>query len=112
MQISSVLSRLTLTEFYGRFADRHLLHGTVEKWARERPTAVAIIDFDRKKQTTWAEFDAAATGVAMRLLEAGFQKGDSFASLLPLTSHHLFLEYACFKIGVIFVPLDLRLPPA
>jgi acyl-CoA synthetase (AMP-forming)/AMP-acid ligase II len=112
MQISSVLSRLTLAEFEERFADRHLLHGTVEKWAKERPDAIALIDFDRKQKTTWAEFDAAATGVAMRLLEAGFQKGDSFASMLPLTSHHLFLEYACFKIGLIFVPLDLRLPPA
>ncbi|HEX8924369.1 MAG TPA: class I adenylate-forming enzyme family protein, partial [Terriglobales bacterium] len=112
MPISSILSRLTLSEFEQRFADRHLLHGTVEKWAKERPQDVALIDFDRKQKTTWAEFDAAATGVAMRLLEAGFEKGDSFATLLPLTSHHLFLEYACFKIGVIFVPLDLRLPPA
>ncbi|HUO60013.1 MAG TPA: class I adenylate-forming enzyme family protein [Candidatus Acidoferrales bacterium] len=112
MQISNVLSRLTLTEFEERFADRHLLHGTVEKWAEERSEAIALIDFDRRRNTTWAEFDCAATGVAMRLLEAGFRKGDSFASLLPLTSHHLFLEYACFKIGVIFVPLDLRLPPA
>lgn len=112
MQIQGKLSRLTLAEFEKSFADRHLLHGTVEKWAKERPQEVALIDFDRKQRTTWAEFAAAATGIAMRLLEAGFQKGDSFASLLPLTSHHLFLQYACFKIGVIFVPLDLRLLPA
>jgi acyl-CoA synthetase (AMP-forming)/AMP-acid ligase II len=48
----------------------------------------------------------------MLLLERGFDKGDYFASLLPLTSEHLFLEYACFRIGVIFVPLDLRLSHA
>ena len=48
----------------------------------------------------------------MLLLKRGFGKGDFFASLLPLTSEHLFLEYACFRIGVIFVPLDLRLTQA
>ncbi len=48
----------------------------------------------------------------MLLLERGFGKGDFFASLLPLTSEHIFLEYACFRIGAIFVPLDLRLTQA
>jgi acyl-CoA synthetase (AMP-forming)/AMP-acid ligase II len=45
----------------------------------------------------------------MLLLKRGFAKGDFFASLLPLTPEHIFLEYACFRIGAIFVPLDLRL---
>jgi fatty-acyl-CoA synthase len=39
----------------------------------------------------------------------GFQKGDFFATSLPFLTEHIYLEYACFKIGVIHVPLDLRL---
>ncbi len=104
--------RLTLQDFEQRFQDRHLLHGAVEKWAREKPEAVALIDADRNRKVTWAEFDAITRALAMVLLKRGFGKGDFFASLLPLTSEHIFLEYACFRIGVIFVPLDLRLTHA
>jgi fatty-acyl-CoA synthase len=101
--------RLTLEDFEQRFQDRHLLHGTVEKWAREKPLSVALIDSDGNRQVTWEEFDRLTMALSMLLLQRGFAKGDFFASLLPLTSEHIFLEYACFLIGVIFVPLDLRL---
>ncbi len=102
----------TLEDFEQRFKDRHLLHGAVEKWAREKPGSVALIDCDRNRPVTWIEFDMATRALAMLLLQRGFAKGDFFVSLLPLTSEHLFLEYACFRIGVIFVPLDLRLSAA
>jgi fatty-acyl-CoA synthase len=104
--------QLTLWDFEEQFGDRHLVHGVVEKFARERPGDVALIDSDRGKKTPWAEFDRTSTAIALQLLRVGFRKGETFASLLPLTSEHLFLEYACFKLGVIFVPLDLRLPAA
>jgi len=103
---------LTLEDFENRFADRHLLHGVVEMWAREKPSAIALVDADRKQETTWAAFERMATGLALSLLERGLCKGDCLATLLPLASEHVFLEYACFKTGVIFAPLDLRLPPA
>ena len=32
--------------------------------------------------------------------------------MLPLLPEHIFLEYACFKIGVVHAPLDLRLKAA
>jgi len=102
--------QLTLKAFEERFRDWHLLHGVVEKWAREKPASVALIDSDRGKRTTWLEFERSATAMALQLLRLGFRKGDTFATVLPLTSEHLFLEYACFKLGVVFVPLDLRLP--
>ena len=109
MSIPDNLPSLTLSDFEERFGERHLLHGIVEKWAREKPSAIALIDADRKQEVSWAAFDHMATGLALRLLECGFRKGECFATLLPLLSEHVFLEYACFKIGVIFVPLDLRL---
>jgi acyl-CoA synthetase (AMP-forming)/AMP-acid ligase II len=109
MSITDRFPSLTPDDFEKRFGDRHLLHGIVEKWAREKPSAIALVDADRKQEISWAAFDRMATRLALRLLECGFRKGECFATLLPLLSEHVFLEYACFKIGVIFVPLDLRL---
>ena len=48
----------------------------------------------------------------MQLLRLGFRKGDFFATSLPFLREHILLEYACFRIGVIHAPLDLRLSAA
>jgi acyl-CoA synthetase (AMP-forming)/AMP-acid ligase II len=90
-------------------ADRHLLHGCVAKWARETPDKVALIDCDTKRQYSYREFDQIATAFALVLLKLGFRRGDFLATMLPFLPEHIFLEYACFKIGVIHAPLDLRL---
>jgi len=100
---------LTLDDFDVEFADRHLLHGNVERWARETPDALAIVETESGREITYQYFDAAATALAMKLLNLGFRKGDFLATSLPLVPQHIFLEYACFKVGVIFAPLDLRL---
>jgi len=101
--------QLTLEHFEKDYADRHLCHGLVEKWAKSKPDALAFINADTGEQISWARFDQATTALALKLLQMGFAKGDFFATSLPLLTEHVFLEYACFKIGVIFVPLDLRL---
>lgn len=99
----------TLKNFEEDFKDRHLLHGLVEKWAREQPEKVAFINASTGKQVTWKQFDQTTTALALKLVQMGYQKGDFLASSLPLLTEHVFLEYACFKIGVVWVPLDLRL---
>jgi acyl-CoA synthetase (AMP-forming)/AMP-acid ligase II len=99
----------TLAHYEQDLADRHLLHQVVAKWAREKPEALAIINAETKQEITWREFDQTTTALAMQLLEMGFQKGDYFATSLPYLTEHIYLEYACFKIGVVHVPLDLRL---
>lgn len=91
------------------YADQHLLHGIVGRWAKIKPDAVAIINADTGVEVTWQRFEQAATAFALKLLELGFRKGDFLATSLPMLTEHIFLEYACFKIGVIFTPLDLRL---
>ena len=103
---------LSLEDFDTRFGDRHLLHSVLEKWARERPGHPAIISADTSQVTSWADLERITRGLAMRLVEMGYQKGDRFASALPLSTEHVLLEYACFRIGVIFAPLDLRLSTA
>ena len=101
--------QMTLAHYETDFADRHLLHGVVAKWARTKPTALALINADTRQEITWERFDKTTTALAMKLVEMGFKKGDFFATSLPLLTEHIFLEYACFKIGVIHAPLDLRL---
>jgi len=99
----------TLENYERDFADRHLLHGVVTRWAKKKPGAVAIINADTKQEITWETFDRTTTALAMKLLQMGFKKGDYFATSLPFLTEHIYLQYACFKIGVIYTPLDLRL---
>jgi acyl-CoA synthetase (AMP-forming)/AMP-acid ligase II len=104
--------QFTLDDYEKDFADRHLLHGVVAKWAAARPDAPAILSADGRRTVTWSEFDRLTTALAQELLRLGFAKGDFLVTLLPFTVDHVLLEYSCFKIGVIAAPLDLRLPAA
>jgi fatty-acyl-CoA synthase len=104
--------QFTLDNYERDFADRHLLHGVVAKWAKGRPEAIAILSSDGSRTITWSEFDRLTTALARELLRLGFAKGDFLVTLLPLTVDHVLLEYSCFKIGMIVAPLDLRLSAA
>ena len=60
------------------------------------------------RSVTWSEFDRNTSALAAELLRLGFAKGDYLVTMLPMSFDHVLLEYACFKIGVIVAPLDLR----
>jgi acyl-CoA synthetase (AMP-forming)/AMP-acid ligase II len=104
--------QFTLDDYEKTFADRHLLHGVVVRWAKARPDAPAILSAESDRTVTWSEFDRLTTALARELLRMGFAKGDFLVTLLPLSVDHVLLEYGCFKIGVIVAPLDLRLSQA
>jgi fatty-acyl-CoA synthase len=110
--IRKTLEKCSVEQYETEFADRHLLHGVITKWANETPDKVALIDFDTDRTFTYRELDETTTALALGLLEAGYRPGDFLATMLPLLPEHIFLEYACFKIGVVHVPLDLRLKAA
>ncbi len=101
----------TLEDYETDFADRHLVHDAVRKWARQQPERVAIVEFNTGRHITYKEFDDATTALALQLVQRGFQPGDFLATSAPLLAEHVLLEYACFKIGVIHAPLDLRIKP-
>jgi acyl-CoA synthetase (AMP-forming)/AMP-acid ligase II len=103
--------QFTLDDYERVFADRHLLHGVVAKWAKARPQAPAILSAEGDRAVTWSEFDRITTALARELSRLGFAKGDFLVTLLPFSVDHVLLEYSCFKIGVIVAPLDLRLSP-
>jgi fatty-acyl-CoA synthase len=108
-QVRNGVPQCTLENYEQDFAGRHLLHQVVAKWAKEKPDALAFINADTQQEIPWKQFDRTTTALAMQLLQMGFKKGDFFATSLPYLTEHVYLEYACFKIGVIHVPLDLRL---
>ena len=101
-----------LDDYERVFAGRHLLHDVVAKWAKAKPEALALLSAEGGRAVTWREFDRTTTALARELSRLGFVKGDYLVTLLPLTVDHVFLEYSCFKIGVIAAPLDLRLSSA
>lgn len=102
----------TLDDYEKDFAGRHLLHGVLAKWAKERPEAPAMIAAESGRTVSWSAFDRMTTALARALRQMGFAKGDFLVTLLPMSVDHVLLEYACFKIGVIVAPLDLRLSAA
>jgi acyl-CoA synthetase (AMP-forming)/AMP-acid ligase II len=109
---STQIPQFTLANYERDFSDRHLLHGVVAMWAKDRPDAAAIVSADGARTVTWGEFDRFTTALAGELLRRGFAKGDFLVTFLPMSVDHVLLEYSCFKIGVIVAPLDLRLSAA
>lgn len=101
--------QFTLEHYHVDFSDRHLLHQVVSYWAAKEPDRLAIIEHETGRQFSYAQFEKLARALSIALVELGFQKGDFLATSLPLLAEHVFLEYACFQIGVIHTPLDLRL---
>lgn len=102
----------TIEDYEQGLAGRHRVHDTVSYWARRKPDDAAIVNASTRAELTWTEFENATTALAMKLIEMGLGKGDYLAASLPMLTEHILLAYACFKIGVIHAPLDLRLQPA
>lgn len=81
----------------------------VDKHATEKGAALALIEYDTGKEVNWTEFMMSSKALAAKLLDIGLKKGDIIATSLPLLKEHIYLMYACYRIGVIIAPLDLRL---
>jgi acyl-CoA synthetase (AMP-forming)/AMP-acid ligase II len=84
----------------------------VDYWAGRNPDGAAIVNATRGTTLTWRQLQRGSMALANELWHRGFRAGEYLAASLPLLDEHILLEYACFRLGVIHVPLDLRLPPA
>lgn len=92
---------------YGRLKTN--LADYVATYAKERPSDPALIEHKTGEVVTWKRFEQAVSAFAAKLLALGLEKGDVVATSLPLLKEHVFLLYACYRIGVVVAPLDLRL---
>ena len=84
----------------------------MDYWAERKPGEAAIVNATRGTTLTWLQLQRGSTALANELRRRGFRAGDYLGASLPLLDAHILLEYACFRLGAIHVPLDLRLPPA
>jgi fatty-acyl-CoA synthase len=110
--MTSRIPQVTLEQFETECRDRHLIHQAVDYWASLKPDEPAILNATRGSKLTWLELRNLSLAYAGELARMGFHKGDFLSASLPLLDDHILLEYACFRLGVIHVPLDLRLQPA
>jgi len=85
------------------------LADAVSAHARRAPDGVALVEHHTGEAVTWRAFDRAVDAFAALLLAKGFRKGDVVATSLPLLKEHVYLLHACYRIGVVAAPLDLRL---
>ncbi|MBZ5585951.1 MAG: acyl--CoA ligase, partial [Acidobacteriia bacterium] len=86
-----------------------VLHAAADHWAAERPGDAAVLNATRGSQLTWGDLRSGSLALAAGLARLGFRKGDVLAVSGPLSNEHILLEYACFRLGVIHAPLDVRL---
>lgn len=81
----------------------------VDMHAKNMPDETAIIEYNTGEVVSWKKFNTSINAFAAKLLSIGIKKGDIVATSLPLLKEHIYLMFACFRIGAIIAPLDLRL---
>jgi len=106
------IPQVTLEQFENEYRHLHLLHAAVDYWAARKPEEAVVINATRGTGLTWAALQRGSMALAGELTRMGLRKGDFLAASLPMLNEHILVEYACFRLGVIHVPLDLRLQPA
>ncbi len=86
-----------------------LVNSCIEYWAGKTPDALAMVQHEDNREFTYKKFHTLIDFFALKLMDMGIKKGDTVATLLVLLPEHMILMYACFKIGAVIAPLDVRL---
>jgi amino acid adenylation domain-containing protein len=86
----------------------HVLHRLLEQAAERLPGGEAVRC--RGIGLTYAELDAASTGLACTLREAGVERGDRVAISTPKCVEAIVAVYGVLKAGAVCVPLDPHAP--
>lgn len=88
------------------------LNDYIDHWSRVTAEKPAMIQHEDGKTLSYQQFRTLIDFFALRLLDMGIGPGDRVATQLVLVPEHMALMYACFKIGAILAPLDVRLQDA
>lgn len=79
-------------------------------FAESRPDAVAVVDYEGKRQTSYKDFVQVVNSIAYNLKGEGVCKGDTVIVNLGRVMEAYATFLACYFIGAIYVPLDLDYP--
>jgi len=77
--------------------------------AEVRPDRTALIDLATQRRLTYRALDDRVDRLASHLATLGVGRGDRVAVLAANTTETLEVQFACFRLGAIFVPLNIRL---
>jgi len=81
----------------------------IAHFARRTPNKTAVVDLASDRRFTYAQFDARISRLATHLRERlGVTRGDRVAVLALNTTDTLEVQFACGRLGAIFVPLNVR----
>jgi len=105
------IPQVAIDQYEQAYQGLHLIHSAVDYWTARKPDEAAIVNATRGTVLTWGRLRAGSIALANELWHRGFRAGDYLAASRQLLDEHILLEYACFRLGVIPVPLDLCLPP-
>ena len=82
----------------------------IAHFGRRTPDKVAAVDLASGRQFTYAQFDARISRLAAHLRDRlGIERGDRVAVLALNTTDTLEVQFACGRLGAVFLPLNTRL---
>jgi fatty-acyl-CoA synthase len=90
-----------------------IAHDWVHFYASRYPDRVALADGDSSETTTWAELEDRVARLANGLVsEVGLRRGDRVAVVSDAHPRVFEIQFACFRAGLVFTPLNWRLAVA
>ena len=82
----------------------------IAHFSRRTPDKTALIDLASERRFSYAELDARVSRLATHLRDQlKIARGDRVAVLALNTTDTLEVQFACFRIGAVFLPLNNRL---
>jgi fatty-acyl-CoA synthase len=82
----------------------------IAHFGRRTPDKVAVVDLASERRLTYAQFDARISRLAAHLRdELRIARGDRVAVLALNTTDTLEVQFACGRIGAVFLPHNTRL---
>lgn len=82
----------------------------IAHFGRRTPDKIAVIDLASQRRLSYAEFDRRIARLAGHLRDAlKVERGDRVAVLALNSTDTLEVQFACFRIGAVFLPLNNRL---
>ncbi len=82
----------------------------IAHFGRRTPDKTAVVDLGSERQFTYAQLDARIARLARHLRDRlGITRGDRVAVLALNTTDTLEVQFACGRLGAVFLPLNTRL---